>query len=151
MNNQEREFEIIQDDMCVASASGNNALNEIKHYAAQYEQDGPIKVYEVIRREVNLAATSAASDAPGLPPLPEEKCLHWDNVSGYEADDMRAYAGVALDTLRKKAREELAAIKPAWQSMGCVRNPGIHTGEEAAMQNEIDDLRAALAEIGGEA
>jgi len=64
----DREFEVWQDDMCVAGTMGSNALNEIKHYAAQYEQDGPIEVYEVTRTLIDLQVASqqpkeAMSDA----------------------------------------------------------------------------------------
>lgn len=45
------EFEVWQDDMMVASASGQraDALREAMHYAAQYELDGPVRVFEVTR------------------------------------------------------------------------------------------------------
>jgi len=33
-----------------------------------------------------------------------------------------------------------------WERLGCVRNPGAHTGEESARDGEIADLRAALAD-----
>lgn len=33
-----------------------------------------------------------------------------------------------------------------WQRIGCVRNPGAHSGEEVARDNEIFDLRKALQE-----
>ena len=42
-------YEVIQDDMQVAVTSGQNAYKEILHYAAQYEQDGPIEIYKVHR------------------------------------------------------------------------------------------------------
>lgn len=43
------EFEVWQGDMMVASASGrhDDALREAMHYAAQYQQDGPVRVFEV--------------------------------------------------------------------------------------------------------
>lgn len=37
-------------------------------------------------------------------------------------------------------------IEVWWKRIGCVRNPGIHTGEESAMGAEIGELRKALAE-----
>ena len=45
------EFEVWQGDEMVASASGprDQALREAMHYAAQYEQDGPVRVFEVTR------------------------------------------------------------------------------------------------------
>ena len=45
------EFEVWQSDDMVASASGprEDALREAMHYAAQYEQDGPVRVFEVTR------------------------------------------------------------------------------------------------------
>lgn len=32
-------------------------------------------------------------------------------------------------------------VQTWWESMGCIRNPGYSTGEQCAMQNEIDQLR----------
>lgn len=53
MNNEELpcEFEVWQLDEMVASAFGPReyALNEARHYAYQYGQDGPCKIFEVIR------------------------------------------------------------------------------------------------------
>lgn len=45
------EFEVWQGDNMVASASGprDDALREAMNYAAQYEQDGPARVFEVTR------------------------------------------------------------------------------------------------------
>ena len=45
------EFEVWQGDEMVASASGprDDALREAMHYAEQYEQDGPVRVFEVTR------------------------------------------------------------------------------------------------------
>ena len=45
------EFEVWQGDEMVASASGPRAmaLAEAMHYAGQYEQDGPVSVFEVTR------------------------------------------------------------------------------------------------------
>ena len=45
------EFEVWQGDEMVASASGSrdDALREAMHYAAQYAQDGPVRVFEVTR------------------------------------------------------------------------------------------------------
>lgn len=45
------EFEVWQGDEMVASSSGlrDDALREAMHYAAQYEQDGPVRVFEVTR------------------------------------------------------------------------------------------------------
>lgn len=51
------EFELVQDGVPVASASGKreSAWPEICHYAAVYGQDGPVEIYEVIRRRVEVA------------------------------------------------------------------------------------------------
>jgi len=45
------EFEVWQGDEMVASANGprDDALREAMHYAAKYEQDGPVRVFEVTR------------------------------------------------------------------------------------------------------
>lgn len=41
---------------------------------------------------------------------------------------------------------DLEDIEVWWKRLGCIRNPGTHTGEEAARDAEIKDLRQALAE-----
>lgn len=48
------EFEVWQGDEMVSSASGprETALREAMHYAAQYGQDGPVRVFEVTRTVV---------------------------------------------------------------------------------------------------
>jgi hypothetical protein len=56
-------YEIVQDDMPVASASGKDALKEIRRYAAQYTQDGPIEVFKVVRTPIDLA-TKQSPAAP---------------------------------------------------------------------------------------
>lgn len=38
------EFRLIQDGMPVAWVSGDNLTNEVEHYAAVYEQDGPVTI-----------------------------------------------------------------------------------------------------------
>ena len=57
------EFEVWQNDMMVASASGprDDALREAMHYAAQYEQDGPVRVFEVTRTLVRPNAEVSRS------------------------------------------------------------------------------------------
>ena len=37
-------------------------------------------------------------------------------------------------------------IEVWWKRLGCIRNPGTHTGEESARDAEIKELRQALAE-----
>lgn len=53
-------FDLLQDDMVVASASGPRAqaLEEIQHFAAVYSEDGPVQIEEVIR--IPLSAANAA-------------------------------------------------------------------------------------------
>lgn len=48
------EFEIIQDDMQVASASGPNAYEEIMRYAAQYAEDGPLEIFQITRKRIDV-------------------------------------------------------------------------------------------------
>ncbi len=50
------EFEVWQGDEVVASTRGprDDALREAMHYAAQYEQDGPVRVFEVTRTLVTM-------------------------------------------------------------------------------------------------
>ncbi|MBR8657643.1 DUF551 domain-containing protein, partial [Achromobacter sp. Marseille-Q0513] len=54
---REAHFDLWQDGMVVASASGPRAqaLQEIQHYAAVYSQDGPVQIEEVIRIPLNAA------------------------------------------------------------------------------------------------
>lgn len=53
------EFELWQDGMMMASASGlrEDALREVQHYADQYIQDGPIEMFEVVRIPLSQPAT----------------------------------------------------------------------------------------------
>jgi hypothetical protein len=54
------EFEVWQDEFIVASASGTReeALREAMNYAVQYEQDGPVRVFEVTRTLVTANVNS---------------------------------------------------------------------------------------------
>ncbi|MFA6043600.1 MAG: hypothetical protein WC718_01335 [Phycisphaerales bacterium] len=55
----EFEFEVWQDGVPVATATASTreaALREAMHYMAMYGQDGPVKLYEVTRREVVFAS-----------------------------------------------------------------------------------------------
>lgn len=64
----EAEFDLIQDDMPVASAAGPReaAWREIMHYAAVYGRDGPVRVVEVLRIPVDLPTgrVDGGGDAP---------------------------------------------------------------------------------------
>lgn len=44
----EQRFRLIQDGIPVAWSEGPTALNEIKHYAAVYGQDGPVRIEQRI-------------------------------------------------------------------------------------------------------
>lgn len=61
---REAHFDLWQDDMVVASASGPRAqaLQEIQHYAAVYSQDGPVQIEEVIRIPLNAAQQDEGSN-----------------------------------------------------------------------------------------
>lgn len=52
-----QEFEVWQGDEMVASASGprDDALREATRYAAEYSQDGPVRVFEVSRTLIDAA------------------------------------------------------------------------------------------------
>lgn len=53
MTEERHRFQLWQDGIMVAaveSASRHSAMKEIAHYAAVYEQDGPVKITEVKRR-----------------------------------------------------------------------------------------------------
>lgn len=58
------EFEVWQDDMCVAGTSGlrERALGEAMHYAHQYVEDGPVIVQEITRTEVCRLAAHKQED-----------------------------------------------------------------------------------------
>jgi len=61
----EKEYELIQDDVMVAATSGSNAKREIEHYATMYGQDAPVEIYEVTRVKIYpVAAPSVADVAP---------------------------------------------------------------------------------------
>lgn len=52
-------FELIQSGMKVAVCASSErqlALNEIYRYAFQYVEDGPVKIYEIIKRKRVLIA-----------------------------------------------------------------------------------------------
>ncbi len=52
-------FELIQSGMSVARCESQDrdfALGEIYRYAFQYVQDGPVKIYEIIKRKRVLIA-----------------------------------------------------------------------------------------------
>jgi hypothetical protein len=51
---EEISYEIIQNDTTVAATTGDRAFEEIKHYAAQYSQDGPLEMFKVIRQPVQV-------------------------------------------------------------------------------------------------
>jgi len=58
----EYEFQLIQDDMVVASAISavyGDALKEILHYASQYGQDGPVSIVELKRFPISLELAEA--------------------------------------------------------------------------------------------
>ena len=61
---REAHFDLWQDDMVVASASGPRAqaLQEIQHYAAVYSQDGPVQIEGVIRIPLNAAQQGEGSE-----------------------------------------------------------------------------------------
>lgn len=54
INPEVTEFELVQDGIPVAGSYGprEEAWREIQRYAAQYSEDGPVEIYEVIRRRV---------------------------------------------------------------------------------------------------
>lgn len=52
----EVEYEVWQDDMLVAGASGPGAYAEALHYLAQYAQDGPVRLIAVTRIDVTPPA-----------------------------------------------------------------------------------------------
>lgn len=60
---EEAEYEIWQDDMPVAGASGprDRAFAEAMHYAQVYGQDGPVSVCEVVRLPVPLPPAPKAT------------------------------------------------------------------------------------------
>lgn len=116
MSNEDKEFELIQNDELVASASGFGAWNEIMSYAAQYGQDGPLELYEVTRKLVDmrsLAAPAVANAAPKLPPVP---------VNGYgcrsmdEIFHMGARAAIAAQAPKAALTDD--QIRDIWHQPG---------------------------------
>lgn len=61
----EAEFEVVEDDadaetQCAyITGPREQALREAMHYAAVYSKDGPVKVREVIRRDIPREASNA--------------------------------------------------------------------------------------------
>lgn len=53
-------YELVQDDMIVAGASGLGAERDIAHYALVYGQDGPLECYRVERQKFNPFARASA-------------------------------------------------------------------------------------------
>lgn len=88
-----KEYEIHQDGMMVAGASGENALAEALHYCAEYGQDGPVELFEVTRVQVgtdgvalaasggNAAQDGAVTDYGTLPELPEPLEINWPTLN----------------------------------------------------------------------
>jgi len=52
-------YELMQDDMIVAGASGLGAERDIEHYAMVYGQDGPVEIVRVTRQRIDRARASA--------------------------------------------------------------------------------------------
>lgn len=51
------QFELWQNEMMVANTSSKrreDALNDIKHYAMMFKDDGPLKIYQVTRTPIEL-------------------------------------------------------------------------------------------------
>lgn len=82
MNNEDKEFELIQNDELVASASGFGAWDEIMSYAAQYGQDGPLGLYEVTRKLVDMRSLAAPAVANAAPELPTPFFYYESNADG---------------------------------------------------------------------
>lgn len=57
INESYTEYELWQDDMCVAAS---NDKMEIGRYAMQYVEDGPVEVYEVKKTLIIMASSSAS-------------------------------------------------------------------------------------------
>jgi len=55
-----KEYELIQDDVCVAATSGDSAKKEIEKYATMYGQDGPVEIYEVTRVKIYPVSPEAS-------------------------------------------------------------------------------------------
>ena len=53
INSEKEEYELIQDDMVVTSASGRNALAELKQFAHEYDY-APVEIFKVTRTKVEL-------------------------------------------------------------------------------------------------
>jgi hypothetical protein len=60
------EFEVWQGDEMCASASGtrDDAFGEVLHYAAQYGEDAPVRIFEVVRKLVTAESISNSDESP---------------------------------------------------------------------------------------
>lgn len=117
----EKEYELIQNDELAAATSGVNALNEIKHYAWQYGQDGPVEVFEVTRRKIDLAAApQVVADELTDAQLDELQRQSYSRNQSMKADTYafgRACYRAALQSAPVQAQEPVA-----WVNEDEVRN-----------------------------
>lgn len=57
LNESYTEYELWQDDMCVAAS---NDKSEIGRYAMQYVEDGPVEIYEVKKTLIATASKTSS-------------------------------------------------------------------------------------------
>lgn len=149
-------YELIQDDQLVACTSGSNALREIQHYAAQYEQDGPVEIIKCVRTPAIPSPVDQDIPSTTLQDAKAAPVGHFTLFNGsYQQVDPDCWpngspTSVPLYT-RPAAHSSNAAPSdiPTWQermvgtvSAGMMMQMQI---QQRAMMAEIADLRAALA------
>lgn len=112
-----KEYEIHQDGMMVAGASGKNALADALHYCAVYGQDGPVELFEVTRVQVGTDGVALAASAPNaallaaLRKIKQNETEVFDEamgemvVVGLDAEEMVAIAAAALSAAGQEVDE----------------------------------------------
>lgn len=112
----DKEYELIQDDILVAGTSGPSAWEEMQHYATMYGQDAPVEIYEVTRIKVypvvQVATSSPANGAVGeMPELPEPMG-HMEIPVGF-TQTIRIEAAFSQDQMQAYARAAVLAEREA--------------------------------------
>jgi hypothetical protein len=122
----EVEFELHCDGDFAASASGprERAWSEIQHYAAQYAQDGPVTIYEVTRRPIQLQGAAspqgATVDAENAKPVAS-------NGPDGPSNQLPGNSGLLIVALAADLPALLLqAVEALEKSRECILNSGWH-------------------------
>lgn len=109
LSSPEVEYELVQDDCVVAGASGKEALQAIKHYAFQYEQDGPVEIYEVVRRKICLEEGNTVVISPSSAVQVQEGCGYCKRGVCHKHIENFAEPALTYDQIFQRGR--LAALE----------------------------------------